>query len=130
MNAHPLPQSLYGDATRATGTPRSVEYQVFSQITGQLNRARREGQPFSRLAEALEENLRLWTVIATDVTGPENGLPLALRGQLADLAKFVRQHTHRVLQREAGAEVLIEINTAVMRGLRGQLPEGASPDGA
>jgi hypothetical protein len=31
-----------------------------------------------------------------------------------------------VLRREAEAGVLIEINTAVMRGLRGQLP----PDGA
>ena len=123
MNAHPLPQSLYGDATRATGTPRSVEYQVFSQVTGRLNRARRDGEPFSGLAAALQDNLRLWTAIATDVTSPGNDLPLQLRGQLADLAKFVRLHTHRVLRREAEAGVLIEINTAVMRGLSGQPPE-------
>ena len=122
MSALAQPESLYGEATRATGTPRSVEYQVFSRVTGQLNRALREGQPFSRLAAALEDNLRLWTVIATDVTDPGNELPLALRSQLAGLAKFVRVHTHKVLRREAETDVLIEINTAVMRGLRGQLP--------
>ena len=122
MSAHALTQNAYGDATRAMGTPRSVEYQVFSQITGQLNRASQAGRPFSELAMALHENLRLWTVIATDVVGDENGLPLPLRGQLAGLSKFTRSHTQKVLRKEAEVGVLIEINTAVMRGLRGQLP--------
>jgi flagellar protein FlaF len=126
MSALALTQNAYGDATRATGTPRGVEYQVFSQITGQLNRANRAGQPFGELAMALHENLRLWTVIATDVTSPANGLPVTLRGRLADLSKFTRSHTQKVLRNEADAGVLIEINTAVMRGLRGQLP----PEGA
>jgi flagellar protein FlaF len=126
MSVHAPAQNVYGAATRAMGTPRSVEYQVFSQVTGQLNRAPRAGRPFGELAEALHENLRLWTVIAVDVTQPENALPVPLRGQLASLAKFIRQHTRMVLRREAEAGVLIEINTAVMRGLRGQLP----PDGA
>ena len=34
MSAHALTQNAYGDATRAMGSPRNVEYQVFSQITG------------------------------------------------------------------------------------------------
>ncbi len=123
MSANALTQNAYGDATRAIGTPRNVEYQVFSQITGRLNRASAEGGPFSELAQALHENLRLWTVIVTDVTSAENGLPVALRGQLADLSKFTRSHTQKVLRQEADAAVLIEINTAVMRGLRGQLPQ-------
>ncbi|MFQ5564973.1 MAG: flagellar biosynthesis regulator FlaF, partial [Paracoccaceae bacterium] len=111
-----------GDATRAMGTPRNVEYQVFSQVTGRLNRASTEGRPFSELAMALHENLRLWTIIAIDVTSAENGLPVPLRAQLADLSKFTRSHTLKVLRQEADPGVLIEINTAVMRGLRGQLP--------
>ena len=123
MSAHALSTNAYGDATRATGTPRSVEYQVFSQVTGRLNRARGDDRPFAELAAALDENLRLWMVIAADVTSPGNGLPVELRGQLAGLSKFVRVHTHKALRREADAEVLIEINTAVMRGLRGQLPQ-------
>ncbi len=122
MSAHALTQNAYGDATRATGTPRNVEYQVFSQITGQLNRASAEGRPFGELAMALHENLRLWTIIVADVTSAENGLPVPLRAQLADLSKFTRSHTQKVLRQEADAAILIEINTAVMRGLRGQLP--------
>ena len=118
--------NAYGDATRATGTPRSVEYQVFSQITGQLNLALKAGRPFSEVAQALHENLRLRTVIAVDVTQPENELPVGLRSQLAGLAKFIRSHTQLVLLREADAGVLIDINTAVMRGLRGQLPPQGS----
>lgn len=126
MSVHAPAQNVYSDANRAMGTPRSVEYQVFSQVTGQLSRALRAGRPFSELAEALHENVRLWTVIAVDVTQPENALPVQLRGQFASLAKFIRQHTQAVLRSEAEAGVLIEINTAVMRGLRGQLPaEGA-----
>ena len=122
MSAHALTQNAYGDATRAMGSPRNVEYQVFSQITGQLNRANAEGRPFAELAQALHENLELWTIIVTDVTNAGNGLPVALRGQLADLSKFTRSHTQKVLRQEADAAILIEINTAVMRGLRGQLP--------
>jgi len=122
MSIHAPAKNVYSDANRATGTPRSVEYQVFSQTTGQLNRALRASRPFSELAEALHENLKLWTVIAVDVTRSENALPVPLRSQLAGLAKFIRQHTRMVLRREAEAGVLVEINTAVMRGLRGQLP--------
>jgi flagellar biosynthesis activator protein FlaF len=122
MSAHALTQNAYGDATRAMGTPRNVEYQVFSQVTGRLNRASANGRPFGELAMALHENLRLWTIVAMDVTNADNGLPVSLRGQLADLSKFTRSHTQKVLRQQADAAILIEINTAVMRGLRGQLP--------
>lgn len=122
MSVHAPAQNAYSNATRVTGSPRNLEYQVFSQVTGQLNRALRTGRPFSELAEALHENQRLWTVIALDVVQTGNTLPLSLRGQLASLAKFVRQHTVMVLRRDAEADVLIDINTAIMRGLRGQLP--------
>jgi len=122
MSAHALMQNAYGDATRATGTPRSVEYQVFGRITGALNRASRGDRPFRELVAALHDNLELWTVIAADVANPGNALPQELRAGLAGLAKFVHAHTRKVLREEAGAEILIEINTAVMRGLRGQLP--------
>ena len=123
MSAHALTQNAYGDATRAMGSPRNVEYQVFSQITGRMSRASAEGRPFAELAQALHENLQLWTIIITDVTSAGNGLPVALRGQLANLSKFTRSHTQKVLRQEADAAILIEINTAVMRGLRGQLPQ-------
>lgn len=122
MTSASLTQNAYGNATRATGTERGVEYQVFGQVTGRLRRAAVAGRPFAELAQALHDNLRLWTVIALDVTGSGNRLPAPLRGQLASLSRFVRSHTAQVLRRQAGVDVLIDINTAVMRGLRGQPP--------
>ena len=115
--------NAYGAATRAMGPPRTLEYQVFSQVTGQLNRALIGDRPFSELASALTENQRLWTALTADLVSPENALPHALRAQLVTLAKFTRTHTAAVLRGEASADVLVEINTAIMRGLRGSLPE-------
>ena len=126
MSAHALSQNAYGAATKALATPRGVEYQVFSQVTGQLNRASGGEQPFAELARALHDNMRLWTVIAADVAGAGNALPEGLRAQLVYLSKFTRSHTQKVLKREADAAALIEINTAIMRGLRGQVPPGGA----
>jgi len=123
MNAHAQTLTAYGNATRAMGSPREVEYQVFSQVTGRMSRALRNQSSFTELGAALHDNMRLWTVIAGDVVDGGNGLPVRLRGQLADLAKFIHAHSQKVLRREAEAGVLVEINTAVMRGLRGELPQ-------
>ena len=115
--------NAYGAATVATGTPRAIEYQVFSQVTGELNRALQEGKSFADLAGALNRNMELWTALTVDLAVRDNALPDALRGQLLSLAAFTKNHTTRVLEREAEAGVLVEINTAVMRGLRGQAPD-------
>jgi len=114
----------YHAATRATGTPRDIEYQVFSRVTGALSRAVREDRPFAEIAAALTENLELWTTLAADLARHGNDLPPELRRQLLGLAAFTRDHTHKALRREADPGVLVEINTAVMRGLRGQADAG------
>ena len=49
-----------------------------------------------------------------------NGLPAKLRAQLFYLYEFTTQHSRAVRDRKASVDVLIDINTAVMRGLRGQ----------
>jgi flagellar biosynthesis activator protein FlaF len=48
-----------------------------------------------------------------------NALPVPLRAQLISLAEFVRQHSMRVLAGRASIAPLIDINTAIMKGLRG-----------
>ena len=120
MSLHAASETGYGAATRALGTERDVEYRVFGQVTGRITRAMREGAPFAELAEALHENTRLWTVLASDLARPDNPLPEALRASLISLAIFTRRHSAKVLAKEEGAEVLVEINTSVMRGLRGK----------
>lgn len=119
MTAHLLAKTAYSTPKQAAfRTPRSVEYDLFAQITARLNAAARTGRAgFPALAAALHENRRLWTALAADVAETGNALPEALRAQLFYLAEFTRAHTSQVLAGKESAEVLVEINTAVMRGL-------------
>ena len=121
--------SAYGNASSAAKSPRQVEYQAFAKITNALTRSNGRdddaedapvaaGKRFASLAEALHENLRLWTIVQGDVSADGNGLPDPLRARLFYLAEFTRDHTRKILKGEADADALIEINTAVMRGLR------------
>lgn len=73
---------------------------------------------FNALVRALHDNRALWTALAADVAIGTNGLPRSLRAQIFYLAEFTVHHSRRVLAGEAGADVLVDINTAVMRGLR------------
>lgn len=128
MVATVLKPNGYLEAVKTTGAPRNVEYQVFTRATGKLSRASRDGAEFRELAEALHENLSLWNVIATDVIDDDNALPNQLRAQLFYLYEFTRAHTKKVMRREADAAPLIDINTAVMRGLRQSVPgKGLDP---
>lgn len=121
MNAHLQAQSAYGDAKAAVRSPRQIEFQAFAQITRDLtDAAAQEGSDFPRLAAALHENMRLWTIVAADVAQDENELPEQLRAQFLYLAQFTRSHTGKVLKGEAEAEALIDVNTAIMKGLRQQ----------
>ena len=112
-------QNGYMDATRSVGMPREVEYQLFSKITGKMNQCADDRARFNTLVEALTENLSMWQTIALSVADENNELPPPLRAQLFYLYEFVQHHTPRVLRREADAAPLIEINTSIMRGLRG-----------
>lgn len=108
----------YMAATRSTGMPRDVEYQVFCKVTGALNRASTEPVNFSELASALNENLTLWRTIALDVIDADNGLPASLRAQLFYLFEFTQAHTPKILRRETDASALIDINRSIIRGLK------------
>ena len=115
-----MAQAAYGTSSVPVRTERGTEYAVFSRITRRMKSAAEQGcAGFPALAEALHENRRLWTIIATDVSGEENKLPQDLRARLFYLAEFTFQHTSKVLSDEEDVRPLIEINAAVMRGLAG-----------
>lgn len=102
-----------------TGTARSIELQAFQRVTRMLSGARGEDATFAKRAEAVYMNSRLWLTLATDLLSPKNQLPMGLRAQLFGLAEFSRKHGLKVLSNQAEIDDLIEINTAIMRGLRG-----------
>jgi flagellar protein FlaF len=119
--AQPATSSPYTRPDAATRTPRSMEYELLARATKALTRAwTGRKQDFPGLATALSENLRLWSTLAADVAEPANGLPAALRAQLFYLYQFTSEHSRAVLSDGGSVEVLIDINTAVMRGLRGE----------
>ncbi|WP_332870139.1 flagellar biosynthesis regulator FlaF [Roseovarius salinarum] len=112
-------QQAYGQAGRSTRTPRATEYEAFARVTRRLQQA--ENGPrttFGDLAAAVHDNRRLWSILAADLAGHGNGLPEELRARLLSLARFTDDHSARVLGGTASASVLIEVNTAVMQGLR------------
>lgn len=121
MSAAAHAQSNYGHSARSLRTPQDTEYELLARITGRLqaNLPHARGRLSAALVEALHDNQRMWIAFATDLAHPENGFSPDLRARLFYLAEFTQHHTAQVLAGKAIANVLAEINTAVMRGLRG-----------
>ncbi len=121
MTALQMARTAYSTPGTPARTLRGIEYDLFARVTHRLKTSQTDGaRDFSKLASALHDNRRLWTALATDVAEPGNSLPAPLRAQLFYLYEFTDQHSRKVLAGEGSVEVLIDINTAVMRGLRGE----------
>lgn len=114
-------RSAYARPEAPQRNPRAIEYDLLARSTARLAQAAAQGAPgLPALLGALDDNQRLWSAFASDVAQPENRLPPALRARLFYLYEFTAHHSQAVRAGKAGVEVLIDINTAVMRGLRGQ----------
>jgi len=119
MHTASLAHSAYARASSIAPLSRDTEYRAFSQVTRRMAAALPvTPQSFPRLADALHQNQRLWRILAADVAGEDNDLPEQLRAQIFYLYEFTVQHTRKVLRNEADADMLIELNTTIMRGLR------------
>lgn len=121
MNAQHFAQAAYGRPETPLRSARQIEYDLLARVTQKLTRSAREkDQNFAAFIAALHDNTRLWRTFALDVAGPGNGLPDAVRARIVYLFQFSEQHGRKVMQGQATADILIEINTAIMRGLRGE----------
>ncbi len=117
--------SAYAEASSPARSSRSVEYDAFSKISHRLrNAANNRRESFPEFASAVSDNRRLWTTIAIDVAQNGNQLPQELKARLFWLAEFTENESKRLLRGEGDVGVLIEINAAIMQGLRP--PEEAS----
>ena len=117
MVSHTLAQRAYGANAASTRTPRTMEYDAIVRITRQLKNAS-EQKSFSVLARAIHDNRRLWTLFASSVADKDNELPTDLRAQLFYLAEFTQHQSAKVLAGKASVTPLLEVNTAMLRGLR------------
>lgn len=80
----------------------------------------------SDLPAALTQNRKLWTILATSATEPDNPLPAALKSNVAQIAAIIFQRTLTVLAEPAPEKItlLININREIAAGLRG-IPQAA-----
>jgi flagellar protein FlaF len=116
-----MARTAYSSTATPIRTHQSTEYDAFAKITRRLKSATDSGKSgFAALVAAIHDNRRLWALLAGDVAGADNALPQPLRAQIFYLAEFTLQHSAKVLDGSADAGVLVDINTAVMRGLRQQ----------
>ena len=119
MNAIHQAQNAYGQTNHSIRTMRGTEYDAVARITHRLkSAAARDPLDIVELAGAVQDNRSMWTLFATEVADKDNPLPQDLRARLFYLAEFTAAHSRKVLARQASADTLVEINTAVMRGLR------------
>ena len=122
MNAMNMAKMAYTTNQAPIRTPRGTEYEAFARVTRRLKAAAEQGTAgFVQLAQAIHTNRQLWTMLAADVAEAENGLPRDLRARIFYLAEFTAQHSRKILRGEDTVDVLVEINTAIMRGLRNKV---------
>ena len=118
MNASQLARRAYAPQTFPLKSNRAIEAQIVGQVTARLrSAAKRAATDFPAFVQALQDNRRMWVILATDVADTDNGLTKELRAQIFYLAEFTQQHTAKVLRDKASVDALIEINTSVLRGL-------------
>lgn len=117
MNNAEYARRAYAPAGSPTRTARDAEKHVLVQATAALRQAAKRPDDFPKLAEAIQMNRMLWTRLAGDVAEADNGLPQELRARIFYLAEFTHHHSRLVLRGRATADALVEVNTAVIRGL-------------
>lgn len=99
---------------------RGREYSALSKVTCMMqNHKNNTFGNITNLLIALNKNLKLWTIFASDVGQEKNGLPQNIKSIIFYLFEFTQAETHKIIRGEGDIEALIEINKSVMKGLRG-----------
>ena len=121
MNVAERAKATYGQNAARIISNRAAEHEALARISHKLRAtAARASVDFAAFASALHENVKLWTIFAADVAHSDNHLPIDLRARIIWLSEFVNIETRKLLKGEGDIAVLVEINAAVLMGLRGE----------
>lgn len=120
MNAYASPYAASHKSTLPLRSNRDIEYDAFSRATSALKAAQDSDSVPAKTA-AVHQNNTLWNVLLADLSSDGNNLPPDLRANLMSLAIFSLRHAFKVTAGQGEIEPLIDINLAMMRGLRGEL---------
>lgn len=109
--------NAYVRAQKVAATPRSTEYRLMSEITGEMIAARDAGLAGVKLAPALHRNRQAWGLFRTMCQAPDNALPAELRAGIISLGMWVDKYTSLVITGREAIDELIAVNRAVIGGL-------------
>ena len=119
--------NAYSKVAQATQSPRELEAHVLMKAATRFQAIRDDWDNRAKdLDEALTYNRKIWTVLVSSVTRPENPLPQPIKQNVANLGLFIFNHTLSLM---SGAKpeklgILININRELAAGLRGMgVPE-------
>ncbi len=122
MNAV-TPLNDYGQYGAASiRTERDTEYEAFSHVTRMLRAASKRLLDQDAVM-AIHKNNELWSILAADLAQPGNTLPDETKAGLISLAGFSIRQGLAVLNGSAQIAPLLDINVAIMKGLRGEVQE-------
>lgn len=119
------PISAYQNVQKETMAGRDLEAHVLFKAMAKLQECQNawdEPGLTIRLDEALRYNQRLWTFFQAELTEEGNSLPVSIKQDLLNLAKFIDKHTFGVMAapEKAKLDVLININRNIAEGLSGK----------
>ncbi|VAV90774.1 Flagellar synthesis regulatory protein FlaF [hydrothermal vent metagenome] len=113
--------TAYQKVSNQAETASSTEYRLFAMVTRSLMDAQTaDTNDFTKVAEAVDWNRRVWGALAYDCASEDNGLPDALRAGIISLSIFINKHSSAVVHDVSEMETLIDINRMIMQGLADQ----------
>ena len=119
--------SAYSRTAQTGQTPRELAASILMKSASPLQGIRDDWANRSdELDEALTYNRKLWTVLVSSVTRPENPLPTPIKQNVVNLGLFIFNHTLSLMASPAPERIgiLVSINRELAAGLRGMgVPE-------
>jgi flagellar protein FlaF len=113
----------YGKVANQVSNQRELEAELLLTAAGQLQTIRDGWETkHAELNAALLNNRKLWSILVTSVTKPDNPLPANVRQNVANIGVFVLKHTMTTLAdpRPENLGSLININRELASGLLGR----------
>ena len=108
---------VYKKATLTNDSPRTTEYRLFAEITGELQKANNSETPKTERIKVLFRNSQLWSTLQADLMLPGNEMGNELKAGLISLAIWVAKFTSPAMNNDADLEPLISVNRQIMDGL-------------
>ena len=112
----------YARTSQAVSSPREIEAAVLLKAATRLQAIQDDWQgQQTDLGEALHFNRKLWTILVSSVTDPNNPVPSDIRQSIVDLGTFTFNRTMAALAEPDAGKLgaLVNINRELAAGLRG-----------